>query len=374
MRVASDGPFLSGSADRFDEWFHLPIDFVSPDPRVAVRRARPTEFERIYDVVDEAFATKRPRALYDWLYRRNPHGVARCWVVVEEATGRLVATQAGCPWPLASGPRPVAALLSADWVIAADWRGRGINEVRRGARGAHPWDHASVRIGWPNARSRVATRRSSFGDQVHGPIPRAVFPLRPAEYLRRRGWPRRLSAVVGRITDSTLATWTTLRLDRQFGGTIEPIQQFDSGYDAVTERCMLWEGYWLPHDAAFLNWRYFDHPVFEYRGCAAIVDGAPVGYCVVKVGGERAWLAELAAPSTRVAGALVHWAIAVAREAGCTHLTVYAPPRWRHWPLLGRVGFVRASSNLFISLFASSEPDCHDLAGWQFLAGDIDGL
>jgi len=78
-----------------------------------VRRARPEEFERIYDTVDAAFGRKRPRELFDWLYVRNPGGIARCWIVVERETGTILKTGAGFPWPiLRGGP---ASLGDARW-------------------------------------------------------------------------------------------------------------------------------------------------------------------------------------------------------------------------------------------------------------------
>jgi len=72
---------LPKAAQQFEEWFQAPLAEESSDPRFQVRRAHPTEFERLYDLVDEAFAVKRPRAVFDWLYRGNPAGAGRCWKV-----------------------------------------------------------------------------------------------------------------------------------------------------------------------------------------------------------------------------------------------------------------------------------------------------
>ena len=60
--------------DPFDEWMRLPAPGKPDDDRFEVRRAAPQEYERIYDLVDLAFGRKRPRELYDWLYRENPSG------------------------------------------------------------------------------------------------------------------------------------------------------------------------------------------------------------------------------------------------------------------------------------------------------------
>ena len=57
--------------DSLDEYLSLPIGLTCTDPRVEVRRVSEGEFERVYECVDAAFGTKRPRAAYDWLYRRK---------------------------------------------------------------------------------------------------------------------------------------------------------------------------------------------------------------------------------------------------------------------------------------------------------------
>ena len=60
--------------DQYEEWLRLPVPQVSPDPDFEVRRAAVSDFERIYDLIDETWGVKRPCALYEWLYRRNPMG------------------------------------------------------------------------------------------------------------------------------------------------------------------------------------------------------------------------------------------------------------------------------------------------------------
>ena len=94
---------MRASDASFEQWLHAPMDEASPDPRLEVRRARPEDFDAIFDLVDEVFGTKRTRACYDWLYRRNPNGVARCWITVDKETRKIVASTSDFPWPTAIG-------------------------------------------------------------------------------------------------------------------------------------------------------------------------------------------------------------------------------------------------------------------------------
>jgi len=81
---------MRASDASFEQWLHAPMDEASPDPRFEVRRARPEDFEAIFDLVDDVFDMKRPRAQYDWLYRRNPYGLARCWITLGKETRKPV--------------------------------------------------------------------------------------------------------------------------------------------------------------------------------------------------------------------------------------------------------------------------------------------
>ena len=46
--------------DTFEQWLATPVDESCADPRFEVRRAGLTDFDRIYNVVDDAFGSKRP--------------------------------------------------------------------------------------------------------------------------------------------------------------------------------------------------------------------------------------------------------------------------------------------------------------------------
>ena len=77
---------LPRATDRFEEWLRIPLSAEAEDPRFEMRRAHPSEFEEIYDLVDASFGVRRPRVVYDWLYRRNVSGMANCWIASNSIT------------------------------------------------------------------------------------------------------------------------------------------------------------------------------------------------------------------------------------------------------------------------------------------------
>ncbi len=85
--MAMAAPFPFPRVDRFEEWLHAPAHLESRHPRFDIRRAMPAEFDAIYALVNDVFGFQRSRAHYDWIYRSNPYGIARCWVVFDRASG-----------------------------------------------------------------------------------------------------------------------------------------------------------------------------------------------------------------------------------------------------------------------------------------------
>lgn len=361
--------------DRLEEWLSLPILEVPHDSRFDVRRARPEEYERVYDLVDLAFGATRSRREYDWLYRKNPSGQARCWVSVDRETGEFVSSEVDFPWPLARGEEPIDCVFGGDAATHPLWQRMGIPEERRLVWRSHPWSRSTVVLGEPNEKTRGQLIKFGHGDMIQGPVPAAAFVHRSRSLLERMGYAPALAAPASRVLDAAfgLARSVALRPDPRL--RIEPIPRFDASLDPVSERTMAWTRFWSPHDASFLNWRYLDNPASEYVAHALLVDDRPVGYTVVRLGPDGATLAELAVPSDppALARALVCHAIWLSREAGSPLLKFFSPPAWRHWPLLRRCGFLKYPSTYYLTIRGGPyEPEIQDLASWQLVPGDRD--
>jgi len=372
---AGERPFPFPRGDRFDDWLHAPAPLESMHPRFDIRRAVPAEFDGIYDLVDLAFGSKRPRRRYDWIYRRNPYGTARCWVVVDRASRRLVSSIACWPWPMALGTQYVEGAQYGDAVVAPGWQRRGIDRLRTEALRSHAWEANTVALSWPNEKSRGAGIKRGRAARILGPLPKAVLMLNARDYLAERGWPAFVSATAGAVADTALTAWRSLTLRRRSGLAVEVVRRFESSFNDVTQRCMAWPGFWSPHDADFLNWRYIEHPTAQYLAFALVDSHKLAGYAVLRIDGPASWLMEFVTPVSprRLAGALLVHLIETARAAGCSHLKFSAPPRWRHWRLLRTVGFLPVPSEIYLWP-AGEEPGLRQLAMWQCVPGDMDDV
>jgi GNAT superfamily N-acetyltransferase len=367
--------------DPFKEWLQTPTTAGPEDLPFIVRRALPEEFEQIYDTIDTAFGRKRPREVFDWLYRRNPHGTARCWILVERETGTILKTGASFPWPIWRGDEPLTGSLGGDAATLPQWQRKGLSKIRRDIREMHPWYGETCYIAGPNKSSRAVLRGAGRGERVLGKLSGGVALLRGGALLEHFGVPSLLANPVGFVTDAFFSAWPgrATRKPNAAGLRIEEIRRFSSDFDETTIRHMAWPRFWCPHNADFLNWRYLDHPGESYTGLVSLKDDKPEGYAILRLSGAAATLSEFVVESTSPIRsstqsiALINHAMAVAREAGCSYLNFFATPGWRHWGLFRRAGFLPyASNNQLEAGCKRFEPEVQRLENWQILPGDRD--
>ena len=333
----------------------------------------PAEFEAIYDLVNDTFNIQRSRAEYDWLYRRNPYGIARCWVVFDRASERLVGSLAFWPWPMARGTHRVEGAQWGDFVVAPEWQRQGINGLQNHTWRSHAWQAETIALSWPNEKGRRAVIKNGHGAEIVGPMPKAVLLLNAKALIAGRNWPALASAVGavgGAVVDTVLTVWHKLVLRDQTGLAVEAVRRFDSSIDDVTQQCLTWPRFWSPHDADFLNWRYLEHPTARHLAFALLDDGKLAGYYVLKIDGRGSWLMEFVAPVSprRLGSELLLHVIKTAQTAGCTHLQFSAPPRWRHWKLLRAAGFLPLPSEIYVWQ-PGEEPELRQPSMWQWVPG-----
>ena len=373
--VTGDARMLPRLIERFEDWRQAPVAYQAGDPRVMLRRLDEHEFAAAYDLVDAAFGRPRPRAAYEWLYRHNPRGVARCVAAFEIATGRMVSLSAEWPWPAAHHAIALPGSLSGDRATVPDWQRQGLYGNFNRYRLEHPW--RGLRIAWPNHLSRHAITRMGRSAEMIGPLKRGVVLLDAQRTLSRRGVPAALAAPLTRAAGAAQAAWQHVRLSGGRGLRVERLDRFDERHDALTAAAMQdWSGYWCPHDAEFLNWRYCDHPSDDYAVMAADAGDRLVGYTVVGAVQRTAVLMELVAHPdiTAAAPALLAAALAHARAAGAQQLEAFAPRAWRHWPLLHRIGAFERPSTRYMQFVEPQQLDRRDMDRWRLSPGDFDAL
>ena len=261
-----------------------------------------------------------------------------------------------------------------DFAILPQAQRQGLYRSSTKFRDSHPQQDRTIVLGAPNTRTLGALAKAGRQFALLGPFPFAVLPLDFGGLLQGRLWSQGAAKLVGPAATGILDLWhrVLLRSDKKI--RIEELQRFDSSFDSLTHRVMRAPNYWCPHEADFLNWRYFQNPVNSYVVHAASIDEDAVGYSVVRVEEKRATLMEFAVSPEprRAAGALLRASIDAAREAGCTSMAFFATPSWRLWGFLRRSGFLRRPSTVYRTARCPARADVSRIENWQLLPGDTD--
>ena len=365
---------LETPGDLIDEWLAIPPAKRSDDARFEVKQARPQDFERIYDCVDEAFGEPRPRSVYEWRYQANPYGRARVWYAEEISTGRIIRTGAFFPWPIAYDGEPLKGSLSGDFGTVPDWQRHGLTAVVRNVRRSHPWHGQIVSMAGPNAGSRAVITKAGEQSSILGALPGGVAVLDGTPFLQRAGLPLWLASPIGHLAGLGSSLLRRLTARTSSGLRFEPLSRFSSDLDAVTLETMRFPRYWCPHNSDWLNWRYLDHPAESYSGFVLLEEESdrPLGYSVLRLASEQATLSEFAV-SPRYAGVLLSHTLGSAAAVDCAYVNFFAPPGWRHWSLFRRAGFLPYATNNFMDATDwSNKTESEELASWQVTPGDRD--
>lgn len=213
-----------------------------------------------------------------------PRGRARLSII--EDGGAILSSCTAFPVELAAGDRRVRGWHVCDAVSAPEARGRGLfTRVLTALR--DDTDEDEWLFAFPNGQSRPAFERQGFIAVEHVPL-----------------WVRPIVGRGGSLADSA-----------------KPIDAFGPRHDALSDRLAAERGLTASRSAAYLTWRYLEHPFFDYQ-CFELrrddrVDGILVLNRMEAAGRTSLWVMELLAVDRAGERELARAARAVASAQGC---------------------------------------------------------
>jgi hypothetical protein len=271
----------------------------------------------------DVFNGEFPAALWRWKYLDNPYG-AQMVICQEGDSGRIVGVYSGIPYRTWYCGRIVRFTQLMDIMVHPDNRRDGV--FLKTANTFFSWygpPAGSVCLyGFPGElHFRIGRRLLRY---------RALAP-RPA-YLTAS-----LSALGRRL--------------RPFCGRIEPVTTADFSFDRLAAACHHRRQAMVVRDAAFVQWRFLDHPRCDYRIWAALPfrGGEWRGYGVFVVRADTVCLVDLVLPPD--AALLADFLARVARaQAGSwpDRLVTWMPPGQSLAAGLMRVGMTLEAEPLGI--------------------------
>jgi GNAT superfamily N-acetyltransferase len=280
---------------------------------VEQRPYQPGDEISIRELFRLSFGQEMPAAFWEWRFLDNPAAPRAPLVSLMWDGATLAGHYAVSPCTIRLDGRDERAALSMTTMTHPDYRGRGIfTELASSVYREMSEQGSELVFGFPNEASHASFIRQLAWNDVYE-IPMLAMAV---EAMAEEG---EHVTTIDRFSDSDLL-FAAAAL---------------SGYDAYVRR-----------DAAYLNWRYVDHPVSRYTRYAYRGPGG-VGYAVCKIhatsSSRECDLVDLVTNGREPTDALIRQTNRFAREQGADRINLWLNRSHPQFALLERGGFVHGA-------------------------------
>ena len=327
------------------------------------------------------FNIEREESFWRWKYFQNPAGEHMLMAAIKPDSGQVIGTVGTIPIDMALDGRKVLGAQACDIVILPEYQKGGpffklhkMNKQESLDRGVNLLFGFSV-----EKTLKISVRLLKFKDIF--PIRRLVKVLDPTHYIQqmvRVAWVAKLS---GKFSRHLLKTFTSTRIQLPQGYSLKEVSSFDVRYDALMKVLAGKTKIMVYKDSAYLNWRYVDCPIFDYRIFAVESDDNIAGYAVVSIQDEeirRAYILEMIAAPDRqdVMKPLLNQVIRHCFDAKADTINAWAMEHSPAWNLERSKGFkVKETAHNLIArphFDDDSLMDVTDSKLWDISLGDSD--
>jgi Acetyltransferase (GNAT) domain len=344
-----------------------------------VRPYQEGDIPGILELFREGGFPLRSEAQYRWKVLTVPATAPMIWLAVDG--NRIVGHNSGTPIQLMLRGQPIAAIHENETITAPTHRRQGILTAlakecyRSWADGGYrlvvglPWGTYGGRLqalGWTPLLSMVWTRRWVLPEQALARRARLPAMLRNAA-IAVRPWSRLAPDPLRHPSrDTTIRELTAVEsaLDRLWKATAN---EWENG---------------VVRDRAWLDWRYFQEPAFDYRMLLAERAEQARGYLVTRKerladGATRGWIVDLFGPREEVQArrALLRQALLHFRQEGIELASALVARGSQLDDELLEAGFSHDDAGDFCVILLDPELSLDGLqrpAAWRLMGGDFD--
>ena len=295
--------------------------------------------------------------LFDWQFLSNPHADGRSPFLVGEIDGRIVALNGFMPARVWFRDKPIQATWSCDTYVSAELRGQGIGKqlITLVSRSAP----LMLGYGISDMSDPIFAKQAW---ELNTGLELVFF------HLAERG-------IKGRIKNaaSRLASLRSPRVAGEVEVWHRPMPAEVAELDALWKQSARGYSSGVQRDGAYLQWKYFDHPLYQYVAYVLRTRGCLAAAMVVRHDPEESVIVDYVGPATDEE-LIASLAADVVRDHGDRE-TLRIKCESTHAPLvaaLHKVGFI---SSPYASRFRvrCNIDDGDVLAGWLLTPGDSDG-
>ncbi len=250
--------------------------------------------DQIIDLHRKLLTSSADRKRFEWLYKRNPFGQARVWVIENSMSNAVIGTAAAFPRSLWNGLRREIGWVLGDFCISEDYRSLGpAIQLQRACLEGLGTGESIAWYDFPSASMLSIYKRLKF--QNFQKMTRFVKPLRVDRKVRAMVKSDLLQKCLSRLGNQALR-WTSKR------GRVPVPEDLKFAYhkgECGEEFTQLAEsiggnhGNCLERTASYLNWRYIHNPLYRCELVAARMNDTLKGYVVFTDRGSEGTLIDL---------------------------------------------------------------------------------
>jgi len=311
---------------------------------------------------------------FDWLYCRNPGGIAKVWVAAESGCEEPVGVAAAFPRPMVQGKGTKSYVLG-DFCMRPDHRSLGPALALQNAciQGLSS-EHADFAFDFPSHSMTAIYHRLQIVPCSR--MVRWAKPLRADREIGKRLKSSALARVFAPPVNALLAWKDAVSSKPKGECQISEFQgRCDEEFTALGRKLLARGASCLERSADYLNWRYLQHPIRQYRMLTARSGGELQGYLVFfsKGTGEDASIVDwCATDNSLVLTSLLQHAVALLREQRVMTISIALQDNHPQCPLLAEAGFRPRESQpiIVLDLKQGSAGPLNRNYPWNFMDGD----
>jgi hypothetical protein len=282
---------------------------------------------------------------FDWLYLKNPSGLAQAWALEDSHTGAIVGVSAVFPRTFHVGGEDVLGFVLGDFCIHPNFRSLGpAIQLQKACLEQMDSDIRTIGYDFPSEGMLAVHRR--LGAEPGKRMIRFAKPLRVDRKVAEMVKSPKVS-LAARALGNQLLKWrdTGVSLSQT-----EIIARHEGScqdeFSTLAAKACPNQGICVARTAEYLNWRYLAHPFQTFEILTARRCGALVAYLVLnQTGDDDARIVDLLGiEDRRLVENLVAYAVKLLRGRGV--ITLSAPLLTSHpsgHPFL-RLGFTKRDS------------------------------
>ena len=305
---------------------------------------------------------------FDWLYLKNPDGLAHAWLAKDGASGHYMGASAVFPRRVKVRKQEFTACIFGDFGIERDYRTLGPAVVLQRATIAG-MRAAGFVFGYdlPSSSMLGVYRRLEMKPEQF--LLRMAKPLRANRKISQTVRPKAVAGAASAAANFALATRDSLRRSKSRAEISAHPGRFTGEFTDLADRADAGGAGHVHRTADYLNWRFLDHPHRRYEILAAREGKELKGYLIfMEEGGDARivdWFGE-DVPEIRIA--LVAHAVDILRTRGSetVSLPITSSHPWRFE--LEPLGFRARESQPIVTV--ENKAGAVEKAPWLFLEGD----